>query len=186
MFLACRIDVTIYTVFFMFQGRGIIIIFTRYIIFTESMRVVIQRVKRASVAIDGKTKSEILQGLLIFVGIEDIDGQEDIDWLCNKIVNLRIFDDENKVMNLSALDCNAEMLIISQFTLHASVKKGNRPSYIRSSKPDTAIPLYNTFCKRMEELLQKPVGTGIFGADMQVELINDGPVTICIDSKNRE
>jgi len=150
------------------------------------MRVVIQRVVRASVTIDNKISSQINKGLLIFVGIEDTDNKEDIDWLCNKIVNLRIFDDSNGVMNLSALDCDAQLLIVSQFTLHASTKKGNRPSYIKSSKPDIAIPLYEQFCSALEQLIRKPVETGQFGADMQVELINDGPVTICIDSKNRE
>lgn len=150
------------------------------------MRVVIQRVKQASVIIEKKISSNIGYGLLILVGIEDSDNTEDINWLSNKIVNLRIFDDENKVMNRSVLDVEGEILVVSQFTLHASTKKGNRPSYIRASKPETAIPLYQEFCKILEELTGKPVKTGIFGADMQVELINDGPVTICINSKKKE
>jgi len=150
------------------------------------MRVVIQRVKRASVSISGSIKSEISQGLLILVGIEDTDTEEDIDFLCKKTSNLRIFDDEQGVMNKSVMDIDGEILVISQFTLHASTKKGNRPSYIKAAKPDIAIPLYEKFCKALEDALGKPVGTGIFGADMQIELINDGPVTICIDSKNKE
>lgn len=150
------------------------------------MRVLIQRVTEASVTIDNKIKSKIPKGLLILLGIEDSDSQDDIEWLCNKVVNLRIFDDNDGVMNLSALDVDAEMLVVSQFTLHASTKKGNRPSYIRASKPDIAIPLYNQFCKTLEEKLSKPVATGEFGADMQVALINDGPVTIWIDSKIKE
>ncbi|NDV96682.1 D-tyrosyl-tRNA(Tyr) deacylase [Dysgonomonas sp. 521] len=149
------------------------------------MRILIQRVSRASVTIENKLKSKINKGLLILLGIENSDNQEDIDWLCNKIINLRIFDDSNGVMNLSAVDTNAEMLVVSQFTLHASTKKGNRPSYIHAAKPDIAIPLYNQFCKTLEDKLGKPVETGEFGADMQVELINDGPVTIWIDSKNQ-
>lgn len=150
------------------------------------MRVLIQRVTEASVTIDNKMKSRISEGLLILLGIEDSDSQDDIEWLCNKVVNLRIFDDKDGVMNLSALDIDAEMLVVSQFTLHASTKKGNRPSYIRASKPNIAIPLYKQFCKTLEEKLSKPVATGEFGADMQVALINDGPVTIWIDSKTKE
>ena len=144
------------------------------------MRVVIQRVGHASVTINGTCKSAIGKGLLILVGIEETDGQEDIDWLCKKIVNLRVFDDENGVMNKSILDINGEILVISQFTLHASTKKGNRPSYIRAAKPDISVPLYEQFCKDLSFLLGKEIGTGEFGADMKVELLNDGPVTICM------
>lgn len=150
------------------------------------MRVLIQRTKHASVTIDGRCKSAIKQGLLVLVGIEDSDGKEDIEWLCKKIVNLRIFDDENGVMNRSVLDIEGEILVVSQFTLHASTKKGNRPSYIRASKPEIAIPLYETFCKELSLSLGKKVGTGEFGADMKVELLNDGPVTIWMDTKNKE
>lgn len=150
------------------------------------MRVVIQRVSHASVNINGKCKASIKNGLLILVGIEDADGEEDIDWLCKKIVNLRVFDDENGVMNKSILDKDGEILVISQFTLHASTKKGNRPSYIRASKPDIAIPLYETFCRELSIALGKEVKTGEFGADMKVELLNDGPVTICMDTQNKE
>ena len=150
------------------------------------MRVLIQRTKHASVTIDGRCKSAIKQGLLVLVGIEDSDGKEDIEWLCKKIVNLRIFDDENGVMNRSVLDIEGEILVVSQFTLHASTKKGNRPSDIRASKPEIAIPLYETFCKELSLSLGKEVGTGEFGADMKVELLNDGPVTIWMDTKNKE
>lgn len=150
------------------------------------MRVVIQRVKRASVTIDNQLKSEIGEGMLILLGIEDTDSHDDVEWLGNKIVNLRIFDDDNGVMNLSLKDVDADVLAVSQFTLFASTKKGNRPSYIRASKPDIAIPLYEGFCKHIEDLTGKPVRTGVFGADMDVELVNDGPVTIIIDSKLRE
>lgn len=150
------------------------------------MRVLIQRVTKASVSIDNKVKSEIENGLLILLGIEDGDNDEDITWLCQKIVNLRIFDDEHGVMNLSVKDIDGECLVVSQFTLHASTKKGNRPSYIRASKPDTAIPLYEKFCSTLHPLLKKPVKTGVFGADMNVALVNNGPVTIWIDSKNKE
>ncbi len=150
------------------------------------MRVVIQRTGHASVTIDGTCKSAIGKGLLILVGIEEADGQEDIDWLCKKIVNLRIFDDENGVMNRSILDAGGDILVISQFTLHASTKKGNRPSYIHAAKPETAIPLYEQFCRELSSALGKDIGTGEFGADMKVELLNDGPVTICIDTKNKE
>lgn len=150
------------------------------------MRVVIQRAGNASVTINGKCKSAIGKGMLILVGIEEADGREDIDWLCKKIVNLRIFDDENGVMNKSILDINGEILVISQFTLHASTKKGNRPSYIRAAKPEISIPLYEQFCKEISLALGKEIGTGEFGADMKVELLNDGPVTICMDTKNKE
>ena len=150
------------------------------------MRVLIQRTKHASVTIDGRCKSGIKQGLLVLVGIEDSDGKEDIECLSKKIVNLRIFDDENGVMNRSVLDIDGEILVVSQFTLHASTKKGNRPSYIRASKPEIAIPLYETFCKELSLSLGKEVGTGEFGADMKVELLNDGPVTIWMDTKNKE
>ena len=150
------------------------------------MRTVIQKVAYASVTIQGACKSKIGKGLLVLIGIEDSDTQEDIDWLCKKIVNLRVFEDENGVMNKSVLEEGGDILIISQFTLMASTKKGNRPSYIRASKPEIAIPLYNQFCQTLSTLLGKEVGTGEFGADMKVELLNDGPVTICIDTKNKE
>lgn len=150
------------------------------------MRLVIQRVKKASVTINEKVKSEINFGMLAFVSVEDRDTEEDIDWLTNKIANLRIFDDEDGVMNKSIKEVDGEMLIVSQFTLHASTKKGNRPSYIKASKPDFAIPMYEQFCNKIETALGKKIGTGEFGADMQIELINDGPVTIIIDSQNRE
>ena len=150
------------------------------------MRIVIQRVSHASVTIEGHCKSSIRKGMMILVGIEEADGQEDIDWLCKKIVNLRIFDDENGVMNKSILEDGGEILVISQFTLHASTKKGNRPSYIRAAKHDIAIPLYDYFCRELSIGLGKEVGTGEFGADMKVELLNDGPVTICMDTKNKE
>lgn len=150
------------------------------------MRVVIQRAGHASVTIDRTCKSAIGKGLLILVGIEETDGQEDIDWLCKKIVNLRVFDDENGVMNKSILDIKGEILVVSQFTLHASTKKGNRPSYIRAAKPEISIPLYEQFCRELSSSLGKEIGTGEFGADMKVELLNDGPVTICMDTKNKE
>lgn len=150
------------------------------------MRALIQRTKYASVTIEGKCKSAIKQGLLVLVGIEESDEKEDIEWLCKKIVNLRIFDDENGVMNRSVLDINGEILVVSQFTLHASTRKGNRPSYIRAAKPEISIPLYETFCKELSISLGKEVGTGEFGADMKVELLNDGPVTIWMDTKNKE
>lgn len=150
------------------------------------MRIVIQRVSRASVTIDDILKSSIKQGLLVLIGVEDSDTKEDAEWLTTKIANLRIFDDDNGVMNLSIKDIQGDVMVVSQFTLHASTQKGNRPSYIRSSKPDVAIPLYEYFCITLSNKLGKPVKTGIFGADMQVELINDGPVTIWIDSKNKE
>ena len=150
------------------------------------MRVIIQRVTKASVSINGWLKASIGNGLLVFLGIESADKLEDIDFLVKKIVNLRIFDDVNGVMNCSVLEIEGEILCISQFTLHASTKKGNRPSYIRAAKPDFAVPMYNTFCKELTNALKKEIQTGEFGADMQIELINDGPVTICIDSRNRE
>ena len=150
------------------------------------MRLVIQRTKRASVTIDEKVKSEIGLGMLVLVGIEDRDSAEDIEWLTNKIINLRIFDDENGVMNKSVKDVGGDILIVSQFTLHASTKKGNRPSYIKAAKPDVSIPMYEQFCSQIKDALGKEIGTGEFGADMKVELINDGPVTIIIDSQNKE
>jgi D-tyrosyl-tRNA(Tyr) deacylase len=150
------------------------------------MRTVIQRVTHASVTIDGVCKSKIGKGLLVLVGVEDVDSKDDVEWLCGKIVNLRIFDDENGVMNRSVKDIGGEILVISQFTLFAATKKGNRPSYIRASKPDIAVPLYESFCERLSADLGREIGTGRFGADMKVELLNDGPVTICIDSKNKE
>lgn len=150
------------------------------------MRIVIQRVSHASVTIDGTCKSDIKEGFLILVGIEEADTQEDADWLCKKTVNLRVFDDENGVMNKSILDINGEILVISQFTLMASTKKGNRPSYIRAAGHETAIPLYEYFCNELSIALGKQVGTGTFGADMKVELLNNGPVTICMDTKNKE
>lgn len=150
------------------------------------MRVLIQRVKRASVTIDGEIVSAIDGGLLIFVGICDEDCDEDISWLTKKIANIRLFDDENGVMNLSVMDTAGEILAVSQFTLMASTKKGNRPSYIKAAKPDISVPLYEDFCKEMEIAVNKPIKRGVFGADMKVELLNDGPVTIFIDSKNRE
>ncbi|WP_181215224.1 D-aminoacyl-tRNA deacylase [Phocaeicola faecicola] len=150
------------------------------------MRVVIQRVSHASVTIEGVCKSAIGEGFMILVGIEEADTQEDADWLCRKIVGLRVFDDENGVMNRSITDINGEILVISQFTLMASTKKGNRPSYIRGARHETAIPLYEYFCNELEIALGKKVGTGEFGADMKVELLNNGPVTICMDTKNKE
>ena len=150
------------------------------------MRAVIQRVSRASVTIDGKCKAAIQGGLLVLVGIEDADGAEDVAWLSSKIVNLRIFNDEAGVMNLSVKDTGGEVLLVSQFTLHAATKKGNRPSYIRASKPEVAVPLYNDLTTRLEADLGKCIGTGEFGADMKVELLNDGPVTIWMDTKGRE
>lgn len=150
------------------------------------MKTVTQRVQYASVTIDGKVKSKIGKGLLILVGIEDRDTQEDIEWLAKKITNLRIFDDENGVMNRSCIEVDGEILVVSQFTLQASTKKGNRPSYIKASKPEVAIPMYEAFCEEVGLQLGKPVQTGTFGADMKVELLNDGPVTILIDSQNKE
>ena len=150
------------------------------------MRAVIQRVSKASVTINGKVKSSIGQGLLVLLGIEDADNMDDIQWLSSKIVNMRIFDDAAGVMNESVLDKKGEILLVSQFTLHASTKKGNRPSYIKASKPDFAIPLYEKLIAQLESDLGKKVGTGSFGADMKVELLNDGPVTIIIDTKQKE
>ena len=150
------------------------------------MRAVIQRVSKASVAVEDKIISRIEQGVLVLLGIEPSDNQEDILWLSRKIVNLRIFNDDEGVMNLSLLEVGGEVIVVSQFTLHASTKKGNRPSYIKAAKPEIAIPLYENFIDQMETDLGKKVGTGIFGADMKVELKNDGPVTIIIDSKNKE
>jgi len=150
------------------------------------MRVVIQRVSEASVSISGKVVADIKKGLLVLLGIEDADAMEDIQWLVRKIANLRIFNDENGVMNRSLLQEDAETIVVSQFTLHASTKKGNRPSYIRASKPEVAIPLYKDFVAQLSEELGKAVQTGEFGADMKVSLLNDGPVTIIMDSKNKE
>ena len=150
------------------------------------MRVVIQRVSHASVTIDGIQKSSIQTGFLVLLGIEEADTQEDIDWLCRKIVALRVFDDEDGVMNRSIMEVGGDIIVVSQFTLMASTKKGNRPSYIRAAGHATAIPMYEAFCKQLSNLLGKPVGTGEFGADMKVELLNDGPVTICMDTKNKE
>ena len=150
------------------------------------MRIIIQRVSRASVTIVNQCKSAIGYGMLILVGIEQADNAEDIEWLCKKIVNLRIFDDENGVMNKSILETDGEILVISQFTLHASTKKGNRPSYIKAAKPELSIPLYEQFCETLSTALGKSIGRGEFGADMKVELLNDGPVTICMDTKSKE
>jgi D-aminoacyl-tRNA deacylase len=150
------------------------------------MRVVIQRVSDASVTIDGKIKSAIGFGLLVLLGIEDADTTEDVEWLSGKIVNLRIFNDANGIMNLSLKDTNGEVILVSQFTLHASTKKGNRPSYIKAAKPEIAIPLYEKLISQLRSDLGKDIQTGTFGADMKVHLLNDGPVTIIIDSKNRE
>ncbi len=150
------------------------------------MKSVIQRVSQSSVTINNEIVAQIQQGLLVLVGIEDADNQEDINWLASKIANLRIFEDENEVMNLSLKDIDGEMIVVSQFTLHALTKKGNRPSYIKASKPEIAIPLYESFVQQMEKELGKKVQTGQFGADMKVSLVNDGPVTIIIDTKNKE
>ena len=150
------------------------------------MRAIIQRVLNASVTIDGKIKSKIGPGLLVFVGIEDSDTQEDIEWLSGKIVKLRIFNDPQGVMNCSVQEMAGDIILVSQFTLHASIKKGNRPSYILASKPEKAIPLYESMIKQLETDLGKSIGTGTFGADMKVELLNDGPVTIWMDTKNKE
>ena len=150
------------------------------------MRVLIQRVKDASVTVDNKVISLIHNGLLVFVGIEEQDNREDILWLTKKIANIRLFDDENGVMNRSVIEAGGDILAVSQFTLMASTKKGNRPSYIKAAKPDISVPLYEEFCTEMELVVNKPIGRGVFGADMKVRLLNDGPVTIFIDSKNRE
>ena len=150
------------------------------------MRAVIQRVTKASVTIDRNIHSSIDNGLLVLLGIEDADTNEDSEWLSAKIVSLRIFNDENGVMNVSVKDVNGDILVVSQFTLHASTKKGNRPSYIKASKPDFAIPMYEKFITQINNDFEKPVYTGVFGADMKVDLCNDGPVTIVIDTKNKE
>ena len=150
------------------------------------MRILIQRVKKASVTIEGELISLINNGLLLFIGITEDDTQEDIQWLTKKVANIRLFDDENGVMNLSVMDIDGEILAVSQFTLMASTKKGNRPSYIKAAKPEISVPLYEQFCTEMELAVNKPIKRGVFGADMKVELLNDGPVTIFIDSKNRE
>jgi D-aminoacyl-tRNA deacylase len=159
-------------------GAGLSLYFT--------MRAVIQRVTQASVTIDGAVKAAIQNGLLVFVGIEDADTTEDIEWLSSKIVNLRIFDDENHTPNISVKETGGDILLVSQFTLHAATKKGNRPSYIKASKPDIAIPLYEKMIAQLEKDLGKQIFTGVFGADMKVALLNDGPVTIWIDTKNKE
>ena len=150
------------------------------------MRAVIQRVSHASVTIEGSVKSRIGQGFLVLLGICDEDGMEDVEWLVKKIANLRVFDDEAGVMNRSIQDIGGEILVVSQFTLYASYKKGNRPSWFRAGSHEHSIPLYEAFCKQLSDQLAKPVGTGEFGADMKVELLNDGPVTICMDTKNKE
>ena len=150
------------------------------------MRVLIQRVKEASVKVDGKVISLIDNGLLLFVGITDDDTRDDILWLTKKIANIRLFDDENGVMNLSVMDTDGDILAVSQFTLMASTKKGNRPSYIKAAKPEISVPLYEEFCSEMELAVNKPIQRGVFGADMKIRLLNDGPVTIFMDSKNRE
>lgn len=150
------------------------------------MRAVIQRVSHACVTIEGKVKSSIQQGYLILLGICDEDSMEDVEWLVKKILNLRVFGDENDVMNRSILDVGGEALVVSQFTLYASYKKGNRPSWFRAGSHEHSIPLYEAFCQLLSDQLAKPVGTGEFGADMKVELLNDGPVTICMDTKNKE
>lgn len=150
------------------------------------MRLLIQRVSHAAVYINDEKRSGINEGLLLLVGIEEADGGEDINFLCKKTINLRIFDDENGVMNRSVMDIGGEILLVSQFTLHASTKKGNRPSYLRAAKPDVSIPLYEKFCETLTRMFGKPVQTGEFGADMKVHLVNDGPVTIWIDSKIKE
>ena len=150
------------------------------------MRTVLQRVSKASVTVEGELISSIGKGLLILLGIEDADTKEDIDWLTNKVLNLRIFNDENEVMNRSVVDVEGDIIVVSQFTLHAQTKKGNRPSYIKAAKPDMAVPMYESFVQVLEEKLGKKVGTGVFGADMKVALLNDGPVTITMDTKNKE
>jgi len=150
------------------------------------MRVVIQRVKNAAVEILNKNYSSVGQGLLIFVGIENDDGEDDINWLCKKIIQLRIFDDKDGIMNLSVVDVNGEIMVISQFTLHAKTKKGNRPSYIKAARPDIAIPIYKKFVEKLGFYLEKEIKTGVFGALIHVSLVNDGPVTIIIDTKNKD
>lgn len=153
---------------------------------SSNMRIVIQRVSHASVTIEGEVKSAIRQGYLILLGIEESDSSEDVDWLVRKVIGLRVFDDENHVMNRSIMDINGEILVISQFTLFASYKKGNRPSWLRAAKHEISVPLYEEFCKKLSDALGKPVGTGEFGADMKVDLLNDGPVTIMMDTHNKE
>ena len=150
------------------------------------MRTVIQRVQHASVTIDGTVKSSIGKGYLLLLGVEESDTSEDVDWLVRKVAALRVFDDDNGVMNRSILDVQGEALVVSQFTLYASYKKGNRPSWFRAASHEVSVPLYEEFCSKLSEALGKPVGTGEFGADMKVELFNDGPVTICMDTKNKE
>ena len=150
------------------------------------MRTVIQRVQHASVTIDGTVKSSIGKGYLLLLGVEESDTSEDVDWLVRKVAALRVFDDDNGVMNRSLLDIQGEALVVSQFTLYASYKKGNRPSWFRAASHEISVPLYEEFCSKLSEALGKPVGTGEFGADMKVELLNDGPVTICMDTKNKE
>lgn len=150
------------------------------------MKIVVQRVSEAAVTIEGVIKSQIKKGLLILVGIEHEDSNDDIEWLANKVVNLRVFNDQDDVMNASLIDVNGDVIVVSQFTLQASTKKGNRPSYLKAAKPEISVPLYEGFVTKLEEKLDKKIGTGEFGADMKVSLINDGPVTILIDSKNRE
>ena len=153
---------------------------------SSNMRIVIQRVSHASVTIEGEVKSAIRQGYLILLGVEESDTSEDVDWLVRKVIGLRVFDDENHVMNRSIMDINGEILVISQFTLFASYKKGNRPSWLRAAKHEISVPLYEEFCKKLSDALGKPVGTGEFGADMKVDLLNDGPVTIMMDTHNKE
>lgn len=153
---------------------------------SSNMRIVIQRVSHASVTIEGEVKSAIRQGYLILLGIEENDTSEDVDWLVRKVIGLRVFDDENHVMNRSIMDINGEILVISQFTLFASYKKGNRPSWLRAAKHEISVPLYEEFCKKLSDALGKPVGAGEFGADMKVDLLNDGPVTIMMDTHNKE
>lgn len=153
---------------------------------SSNMRIIIQRVSHASVTIEGEVKSAIRQGYLILLGIEESDTSEDVDWLVRKVIGLRVFDDENHVMNRSIMDINGEILVISQFTLFASYKKGNRPSWLRAAKHEISVPLYEEFCKKLSDALGKPVGTGEFGADMKVDLLNDGPVTIMMDTHNKE
>lgn len=153
---------------------------------SSNMRIVIQRVSHASVTIEGEVKSAIRQGYLILLGIEESDTSEDVDWLVRKVIGLRVFDDENHVMNRSIMDINGEILVISQFTLFASYKKGNRPSWLRAAKHEISVPLYEEFCKKLSDALGKPIGTGEFGADMKVDLLNDGPVTIMMDTHNKE
>ena len=150
------------------------------------MRIVIQRVNSASVSIDGQVKSAIGPGYLILLGVCEEDTKEDVDWLVHKVIGLRVFDDENGVMNRSIMDVNGDILVVSQFTLYASYKKGNRPSWLRAARHEVSIPLYESFCQQLSQVLGKPVGTGEFGAYMKVALENDGPVTICMDTKNKE